>query len=322
MLLSQGKGRSESVRFAGGKLSRFIILLLAALFLPFLSSAALAQDVGARLSRLENEIDTLSRAVFRGETPPPSAYQGRSAASGGEASVNADVAVRLSQMERELATLTGKIEEQDYRMRQLENGLMQVKQQQAASPAPVRSAPVASPMASVMPDLSTRSKGMESMSVTGQGVANDNSPVKDQTLGVLRNPLTNGVADTPDALYNQAFSLLKSRQYEQADALFGNFLTRYPDHNLAGNARYWRGETFYVRGQYESAARLFAEGYQKDPKGAKGPDNLLKLGLSLAGIGKKDDACLTMGQLLKEYTTAPAPILDRTETERRRLGCQ
>lgn len=308
-------------------LNKTLCFIFAALFLPFMAPAAQAQDTDARLNRIENEIQTLSRAIFRGETPPPPAYQAPAA----DRSQQADLSVRLSQIEQELANLTGQIEEQDYRMRQLEQKL-------EGAVADMNNAARVAP---VMPQLGAPKAGMTTMQVTptgeapalqtapmgltGADVAAIPAPVEQaagtQTLGVLSGKAASG-AETPEALYDQAFSFMKARQYEKADALFNDFITRYPNHSLVNNARYWRGETFYVRGQYEAAARLFAEGYQKDPKGSKGPDNLLKLGVSLAGIGKKEDACLTFDQLAKEYSAAPAPILDRTETERRRLGCQ
>ncbi len=76
-----------------------------------------------------------------------------------------------------------------------------------------------------------------------------------------------------------------------------------------------------MRNDYEHAARIFAEAYQKYPKGAKGPDNLLKLALSLAGLGKKDDACLTLKQLKKQYSSGSVPVLALADKEARKLDC-
>ena len=69
-----------------------------------------------------------------------------------------------------------------------------------------------------------------------------------------------------------------------------------PQDYLAGNAQYWMGETYYVRGRYQDAAVTFAEGYQKYPTNSKAPDNLLKLGMSLGQLGKKADACVAFAQ--------------------------
>lgn len=55
-------------------LSFFVVFLLADLGMRL--PAACAQgispnDVQARMNRIENELQTLSRAIFRGESPPP-----------------------------------------------------------------------------------------------------------------------------------------------------------------------------------------------------------------------------------------------------------
>ena len=95
----------------------------------------------------------------------------------------------------------------------------------------------------------------------------------------------------------------------------------FPNHALASNANYWLGETHYVRGNYPRAAQIFAKGYQENPKGSKAADNLLKLSLSLEGMGKKEDACITLRQLEKEFTADESPIIIRARQELDNLGC-
>ncbi len=85
---------------------------------------------------------------------------------------------------------------------------------------------------------------------------------------------------------------------------------------------YWLGETYYVRGDYQKAAVAFAEGFQTYPDSAKAPDNLLKLGMSLASLGSTQAACGTFTVLLDRYADAPATILSRAQRESQRLGCQ
>ena len=64
-----------------------------------------------------------------------------------------------------------------------------------------------------------------------------------------------------------------------------------PNDPLAGNAQYWIGETYYVRGQYKNAADAFLKGYKKYKSSEKAPDTLLRLGMALAELGQKDAAC-------------------------------
>ena len=90
---------------------------------------------------------------------------------------------------------------------------------------------------------------------------------------------------------------------------------------MAGNAKYWLGETYYVRGNYQQAAVTFAEGFETYPDNPKAPDNLLMLGMSLASLGSKDDACNTVQVLQDRYADASATIIQRARQESQRIGC-
>src|SRR5262249_1048558 len=121
--------------------------------------------------------------------------------------------------------------------------------------------------------------------------------------------------------YNYAMGLLTQANYPAAEQAMRAFVQRYPKDALAGNAQYWLGETFYVRKDYNNAASTFAEGYRKYPQSGKGADNLLKLGMSLANIGQKKEACLTFNQLHHDFPQASANIKERATQEKQHLGC-
>lgn len=121
--------------------------------------------------------------------------------------------------------------------------------------------------------------------------------------------------------YDYAFGLLSQANYAEAEQALVVFLDKYPRDPLAGNAKYWLGETHYVRGQFRDAAITFAEGYQQYPNSPKAPDNLLKLGKSLAALGQTADACGTYAELLKRYPNAPAAVLQQAGVEQNRLSC-
>ena len=66
----------------------------------------------------------------------------------------------------------------------------------------------------------------------------------------------------------------------------------------------------------------FAEGFQRYPDSTKAADNLLKLGMSLAQLNKKEDACGAFSELLKRYPDASGSVLQRASLERERLSCK
>lgn len=125
----------------------------------------------------------------------------------------------------------------------------------------------------------------------------------------------------PEQQYTSAFNLLRTNNYPAAQVALQDFIKKNPGHELAGNAQYWLGETFYVRGNYKQAAVSFLDGYRKYPKNAKAPDNLLKLGLTMGQLGKNKEACAAFGKLKSEYPRASDAVKRRLNTEKERLKC-
>jgi len=121
--------------------------------------------------------------------------------------------------------------------------------------------------------------------------------------------------------YNFAFGLLKQADYPAAEAALKNFVRQHPDDGLAGSAQYWLGETYYARGNYSEAAVAFAEGYKRYPKGAKAPDDLLKLAMSLAHANQKQNACTALAQLDHDFPNQGNAIKERAKDEKKKLGC-
>lgn len=128
-------------------------------------------------------------------------------------------------------------------------------------------------------------------------------------------------AGTPKEQYDYAFGILRQADYARAEKALSLFLEANPENELSGNAQYWLGETYYVRGDFEQAAVEFLSGYQTYPASSKGPDNLLKLGLSMARLGQTDGACTALSRLATEYPSANDTIRRRAQTERARLQC-
>jgi tol-pal system protein YbgF len=126
----------------------------------------------------------------------------------------------------------------------------------------------------------------------------------------------------PQQQYDAAMQLLRAGDYAGAEGGLTLFLELNPDHPLAANAAYWLAETYYVRKSYAAAAAAFARNYRVYGKAdPKGPDNLLKLGMSLSGLQETDKACRTYDELATEFPNAPAHIQQAVIRERSRAGC-
>mgnify|MGYP001374840170 CR=1 FL=1 len=127
---------------------------------------------------------------------------------------------------------------------------------------------------------------------------------------------------TPNEQYEFATSFLKVGDYNMAERAFREFVDNNPDHNLAGNAQYWYAETFRIRQLFTDAASAYLEGYQKYPRSQKAPINLLKLGVSLVQIGEKDQGCLMISGVEKEYPKANQSVLQKAKYEEKKFECK
>ena len=127
---------------------------------------------------------------------------------------------------------------------------------------------------------------------------------------------------TASEQYEFATSFLKVGDYNMAERAFREFVQRNPEHDLAGNAQYWYAETFRIRQLFTDAASAYLEGYQKYPKSQKAPINLLKLGVSLVQIGEKDQGCLMISGVKKEYPKANQSVLQKAKYEEKKFECK
>ena len=119
--------------------------------------------------------------------------------------------------------------------------------------------------------------------------------------------------ESPTKQYEFATSFLKVGDYSTAERAFREFVQTNPDHNLAGNAQYWYAETYRIRQMYTDAATAYLEGYQKYPKSKIAPENLLKLGVSLVQMGEKDQGCLMIAGVKKQYPDATQSVLQKAK---------
>jgi tol-pal system protein YbgF len=121
--------------------------------------------------------------------------------------------------------------------------------------------------------------------------------------------------------YEFAVGFMKIGDYETAEVALKEFINKNKDHDLAGSAQYWYGETFRIRQLYSDAATAYLDGYQNYPKSKKAPDNLLKLGITMVQLGEKDQGCKMIIGLKKEYPKASKSVLQKAQYEQKKFKC-
>lgn len=204
-----------------------------------------------------------------------------------------NVQVRLGEYDQLIRDINGKVENIEYRLNTLEKKVemfdkdielrfSQMKRQEGIKPAPA---------------------------VSKAKPASNTSNLKAPA----------GVA--PKDLYEQALNDLKADKLDDSEKKFTQFLNSYPKDTLAGNAQYWLGEVYYKKQDFAKSAVAFKEGYSKYPEGTKGPDCLLKLGLSMKALGKKEEACTAFVNIPTIFGKVSPEIAKRAEGEAKALNC-
>jgi tol-pal system protein YbgF len=303
---------------------------------PVYAQSSTDQALIDQVKRLQRELSTLQLYVYRGEKPPDSAISEIYGSGGVDKTQAARIDLRLSQLESEMRGLTGQIEEQSFRIDRMGKRLDKLvadvdarlrNLEQRTGGRPVASSTELGGSQGGEPGtLGTVSEDAVSAVRSGDQVqpgsaVSSTGVVASGTTGQSGQNAYALAGTTAEDQYSHAFSLLSQANYDQAEQALQAFLNEHPNHRLAGNAKYWLGETHYVRGHYQDAAVAFAEGYQTYPNSTKAPDNLLKLGKSLSALGETNDACGTYGELLRRFPNAAPTILKQADQERRRLAC-
>lgn len=170
-------------------------------------------------------------------------------------------------------------------------------------------------------DLSKLAGGLNS--VSGAGAASPADPTEDPGTVEAGDQMAGLIASTGDPRtdYDAAYSYAVNGNYSAAEDGFRAFIDTYPDHRLAANAQYWLGESLLAQRDYRAAADAFLKTYTDHPGNDKSPDSLLKLGLSLNGLGENDAACATFDELLAKFPNAAPAVLDQARDEQRRGRC-
>ncbi len=110
------------------------------------------------------------------------------------------------------------------------------------------------------------------------------------------------VADgTAKRLYDRAKKEYDAKNYEVAAVLFKQLLRDHAQSDLAANAQYWLGETFYAQRQYEAAIVAFDEVIQKYDDSGKVPASILKQGFAFAALDDNRNARFFLEQVQRRF---------------------
>jgi len=105
----------------------------------------------------------------------------------------------------------------------------------------------------------------------------------------------------PTAAYDQAVLDFTQGRFPLALSEFRAFVAANGTTDLADNAQYGVGESFYAVGQYDSAAAAYRDVVEKWPEGDKVPAALYKLGIAYQKSNRSPEARTTFRTLIDKY---------------------
>lgn len=109
--------------------------------------------------------------------------------------------------------------------------------------------------------------------------------------------------------YDQAFALLRDKQYDNSIAAFKAYLQTFPNGRYASNARYWLGEANYVERRFAEALAEFQLVVKDYPQSEKRPEAMLKIGYTLQELGDIEQARVILNDVIKKYPSTAAANL-------------
>jgi len=311
---------------------KFLLQILVIIFFANISFAQQDKmnELLDRLEKIQKDIQTLEKAVYSKNASLPS----------DNVIVNEALTrqlAKISELEKQIQQLTSKFEENNFKVQQLSDQLSkvsndsQLRLQQLENNKTV-SDKVSPPKEVIVEKnipvkknetniLNTEEINQEEENVIQkQPVQSENIKLKEKEK--VNKPKTKVLPKVSIAeQYKYAMSIMKSGDFEKAEIAFKEFVDTHSKHELAGSAQFWYGETFYIRQLYEDAATAFLDGYQKYPNSPKAPENLLKLGVTLAELGEIEQGCKMIVNLKKAYPKTDAAILQKSSYEKKRFNC-
>jgi len=315
------------------KFKNFILIKFFLIFTVIYSTSfADSHNIYDVLELIKKDLKTLEKAVYSESLNGNS----NNASSSNNLDQNSeDVLTRhllkLTEIENQFQELTNKFEEISFKLDKLSNRLSKVQADNQLRFQELESGNIISsnennelkllPGSSQPQDLGSISyKDTETKSLTQQ-----TQSIESTGTIVTENFMSEEklLPDTsPKKQFEFALSFMQVGDYNTSERAFREFVDTNPEHKLAGNAQYWYAETFRIRQLYTDAASAYLEGYQKYPKGDKAPINLLRLGVSLVQIGEKDQGCLMIVGVKKEYPEANQSVLQKAKYEEKKFECK
>jgi TolA-binding protein len=298
--------------------------LLAACMVASTPAAAQAAPLEPRVKKLESEMRAVQRKVFPGASdrffePEISAPAAGPSTTGVSASAPlTDLLQRVDTLETQITRLTAQTEENGFKLGQLEKRLAVLEDQakQAAGAVPGGMAGAGAGAGAGAASSASRPAPPAAASTAAAAP----SAERIAAVSKIEKPQT---ADAGEDAYLYGYRLWEAKFLPEAQAQLRFTLEKHPKHKRSSYTRNLLGRAYLDDGKPSAAAKMFAENYEKEPKGDRAPESLYFLGDALVKLNEKAKACVAFAELAEVYPdVATGRLSDRLAAGRRNAGCK
>ncbi|MEG3164848.1 hypothetical protein U1701_09600 [Sphingomonas sp. PB2P19] len=301
-------------------------VLIGVCVVAMLPPAAHAQSgVEGRVGKLESEMRAVQRKVFPGgagqllqpELTAPQSSAGPGPGSPASSAV-ADLNGRVTSLEQQMAGLTGQIEQNGYKLRQLQDAFDAYKRSNDARMKSVEGGATPRATGDTEPGLSATGP----TSGAGRPTSRPETATRPAAAGsdrarqvaAIERPAT---GDAPEDAYLYGYRLWAAKLYPEAQAQLKKVVADYPKSKRASYAQNLLGRAYLDEGKPSLASMAFYDNYKKMPDGERAPESLLNLGGALTRLNKAADACKVYDELSDVYGAKMSPAMKADVTKGR-----
>ena len=308
------------------------VLLLTMFFVSYVNAEQeeiYLQSISDQIQVITKDLKTLEKAVYQKSDVTSSSVLTSIKSDGLNEDIMTKHLLKLNEIENQFRELTNNFEEINFKLDKLSTRVTKIQSDTQLRFSDLENGAVSSPQEKQV-SLPGSSKPQD----FGAAPAYETTNLpKEQSINSVESAQTVITQEpqeresllpdkSPGEQYEFAVSFMKVGDYETAEFALKEFIDKNKDHDLAGSAQYWYGETFRIRQLYSDAATAYLDGYQNYPKSNKAPDNLLKLGITMVELGEKDQGCKMISGLKKEYPKASKSVLQKAQYEQKKFKCK
>lgn len=217
-------------------------------------------------------------------------------------SVNSELFFMVEQLKQEVMMLRGMLEEQSFTMRQLQE---RSKDRYRDTDDRIQT---------LVQKLAALEKAESSVVI--QSNPSEVSPVivSPQGPAVVAATSSTGETDEQKVAYQQAYNLVKEKNFPEAIDALHAYVEKYPEGDLTGNAFYWLGEVYLVLPKLEQARQAFTIVVKTFPGHRKLADSIYKLAVTYDRLQKPAEAELYLKQVQEQFPNSTAAKLAKNYT--------